>query len=128
MTAVGNGATAQGNGNAGRNPDGRFGVGNRAAAGHVPATARTMRLCEMLDTSIGNARWRRIIEVLATRAEDGDMEAIKELLNRRFGRPRQTLDADTAPPGGGLHITITRPDWEPPPFQIPPRVPPPGDS
>ena len=43
-------------------------------------------------TQSDSERLRRIAEALLTKAEDGDMSAIKELGDRLDGKPNQTVD------------------------------------
>jgi len=45
-------------------------------------------------TQSDSERLRRIAEALLTKAEDGDMSAIKELGDRLDGKPNQTVDSN----------------------------------
>ncbi len=53
-------------------------------------------------TQSDSERLRRIAEALLTKAEDGDMSAIKELGDRLDGKAQQTIDANIT---GELNIT-----------------------
>jgi len=87
---------------------------------------RALALIRLLDEAIEPERWLRIIRVLASRAEKGDVKAVTELLDRRFGRAPSAIELGTYQAGVGLRIVIERPDWEPPELQVPPRALPPG--
>lgn len=60
-------------------------------------------------TQSDSERLRRIAEALLTKAEDGDMSAIKELGDRLDGKPNQQLEANLNHTGG-IAITISTDD------------------
>jgi len=75
-----------GNGNGDRGPDGRFRPGNKAARGNPHAVA-VARLRSALLSAVTVADITEIVRVLVARARQGDVVAIKELLNRVLGPP-----------------------------------------
>jgi len=86
--AVRNGAQA-----ADRGPQGRFCVGNRAAAGRSPGR-RALALRTALLDAITPAKVKKIAKALMERAEQGDVAAAKVVLAYSVGRPAEAVDPD----------------------------------
>lgn len=63
-----------------------------------PRQVATKLLREMATAALGDAegetRLRRIVDRLLSKAESGDLEAIKIVLDRLEGRPRQSVSLD----------------------------------
>jgi len=76
-------------GNGGRGPDGKFLPGNRLATGN-PRNAKAQRLRGVLIERLTVAGMRKVADALIREAQGGDIQAIRELLNRVCGRPSET--------------------------------------
>jgi hypothetical protein len=76
-----------------RHQSGRFAPGNQAAAGHKhPHATRVFELREGLFSAVTLDDVRDVVKALVTQAKSGDLDAIKVLLDRLFGRPGAALD------------------------------------
>jgi hypothetical protein len=73
----------------GRGADGKFLPGNRAASGN-PRNAKAQRLRSVLIERLTVAKMRAVSDALIREAESGDLQAIRELLNRICGRPAES--------------------------------------
>jgi hypothetical protein len=93
-----------------RGPRGRFLPGNRAARGN-PANRRAQLIRLDLLALMGPDRRKAVALKLAAMAEAGDLQAIKELLDRTIGRPTtsdieqrlERLESMHAANGNGRH-------------------------
>lgn len=74
----------------GRQPGGRFGVGNKFAKGN-PLAARVQRLRSALLKAVNREDVKAIVEKLVEQAKAGDTTAAALLLNRCLG-PVESLD------------------------------------
>ncbi|MCH8269929.1 MAG: hypothetical protein IH985_01780 [Planctomycetes bacterium] len=74
------------NGPFNRNPGGRFVYGNPGGPGN-PHAAQVARLRAALLAAVSEQDMTAIIARLVQLAKDGDVRAIKELLDRTLGRP-----------------------------------------
>jgi len=74
----------------GRNEQGRFTEGNKCARGN-PFARQVARLRSALLSAVTPADVRAIAKGLVVRAKEGDIVAVKELLDRLLGKP---LEAD----------------------------------
>lgn len=92
------------NGENGRDAGGRFAIGNAGGPGN-PHAKRVAELRTMLLDAVTDDDLRAIIRALVARARDGDLAAIRELLDRIIGRPAQqvTVEAPRLP----QTITVT---------------------
>jgi hypothetical protein len=66
--------------------------------GGRPRQAATKLLREMASVSLsadGETRLRRIVDQLLCKAESGDLDAIKIVIDRLEGRPRQSINVTT---------------------------------
>jgi len=79
-----NGHTAE------RDARGRFLPGNQAAKGHRhPHARRAVKLAEAFCETVKVADIRAVAKKLVQMARKGDLQAIRELLDRTLGRPPQ---------------------------------------
>lgn len=69
----------------GRGPDGKFGAGNRFGRG-APLAARANKLRSALFAAVTEDDIRAIARKLIELAKGGDVQAIKELLDRLLGK------------------------------------------
>lgn len=76
---------------------GRFVVGNRVGRGN-PLAARVAALRKALFDAVTEEDITAAIKALVTQAKNGDVAAIRELLDRCIGKPGRT-DDDEAPVG-----------------------------
>ena len=88
------------NGDDGRRPDGRFGIGNKLGRGN-PYAQRTAALRSALLHEITPADVQKIVRKMIRRAIAGDVRCAREVLNRCCGKPiatdtREPLDLMTA--------------------------------
>jgi hypothetical protein len=74
---------------------GRFVVGNRAGRGN-PLAARVAALRKALFDAITEEDIAAAVKALVTQAKNGDVAAIRELLDRCIGKPGR-VDDDGAP-------------------------------
>ena len=74
------------NGDGARGPDGRFGPGNRAARGN-PHARRVARLRTALLRAVTPQDIKEVAVTLVAKAKDGDVAAVRELLQRLLGPP-----------------------------------------
>jgi hypothetical protein len=74
-----------GDGN-GRRPDGRFGPGNKLGKGN-PLAGRAAQIRAVLLRKLTPKAAGRIADKLIAQASDGDLAAIRELLDRTIGKP-----------------------------------------
>lgn len=88
MTNSGEPKTTVGYGG-GRGADGKFLPGNRAASGN-PRNSKAQRLRGVLIERLTVTRMQAVADALIREAEAGDLQAIRELLNRVCGRPAET--------------------------------------
>lgn len=77
----------------GRDTHGRFTAGNRFARGN-PHNQRAQLLRARLLERVAGDDIDRIIEALIAKAKTGDIVAIREVLDRCMGKPRQAIDMD----------------------------------
>jgi hypothetical protein len=87
-----NGQTAK----KGRNPDGRFAEGNPGGPGN-PHGKRAAWLREALLNAVTADDIQAIARVLVARAKDGDIPAIRELLDRTIGRSMPAINGADDP-------------------------------
>lgn len=80
----------------GRTPRGQFAKGNPGGPGN-PYARRTAALRSALLDAVTEADIRAIAKALVKRARDGEVPAVRELLDRLLGRPRDVHDV-AAPP------------------------------
>lgn len=85
-------ATPSKTGDNGGDMTGRFSSGNRFARGN-PHARRTARLRAELLRSVGPDDIREIVRALVEKAKSGDVQAIRELLDRVLGKPAATIEA-----------------------------------
>jgi hypothetical protein len=80
----------------GHGKDGRFIKGNQCAAGRSlnPHARRQAALRAIVAEVVDETRLRKIIDKLATNAEDGDLDAARFLCNYLLGRPGPAPDPD----------------------------------
>ncbi len=76
-------------GGQGRAANGRFTVGNPGGPGN-PHIKRVSHLRAMLMAAVTDEDLQAIARMLIDKAKDGDMPAIRELLDRTIGKPAQT--------------------------------------
>jgi len=83
--------------NGGRDASGRFTRANRFGRGNPHARTHA-ELREVLLAAATPARMKVVVEALIVKAESGDLVAVRELLDRLFGRPHLAieLEADVA--------------------------------
>jgi len=80
-----------------RDHRGRFAPGNRAAVGRGnPHADRVAEWRAALADSVSGGDLAEVLGVLVAQAKAGEPWAVKELLNRCFGRPAQALSIATA--------------------------------
>ena len=79
-----------GDGGEGRDGRGRFAKGNRGGPGN-PHAGRVGELRKALLNAISTDMVERAVEALAREAESGNVQAIRELLDRAVGKP---IEAD----------------------------------
>lgn len=81
-----------------RDGNGRFVAGNRANPGGRPKSE--LNITTLIDDAVTVDDWKFIFETLKKKARRGDMKAIEMLMDRRFGKPKQSTEitgADGAP-------------------------------
>lgn len=85
--------------NGGRDRHGRFGRGNRAAAGHAaPYAAKVASLRAALLEAVSPEDIQAIAKALIEKARRGDLRAARELFDRLLGAPdRSTWTQDNLP-------------------------------
>ena len=71
-----------------RDRTGRFAPGNTCAKGN-PHAAQVSRLRTALLSAVSERDMREVIVRLVQLAKDGDVRAIKELLDRTLGKPQE---------------------------------------
>ena len=76
-------------GDNGRAPDGRFGAGNRFATGN-PRHKQTAELRSALFAAVSSKDIEAVVKRLVQMAHNGDLAAIRELLDRVLGKPSAT--------------------------------------
>ena len=79
--------------NGARDVNGRFSPGNPGGPGN-PHSKRVTRLRSVLLNAISEKDLLAIISKLLDQAKSGDIVAIRELLNRIYGRPACATDPD----------------------------------
>ena len=89
----------------GRDAQGRFLKGQYKGGPGNPNLRRSGALRQALAKAVTPATMKRIMVKLVAKAESGNLPAIKELLDRLFGRPQQ---ASSYVAGGGLDFTSLR--------------------
>lgn len=94
-----------------RDERGRFTTGNRLGRGN-PHAAKVARLRSALLESVSEEDVRAVVEALLREAKAGNVQAVKELLERTLGRPEaldvlervealeELLAENAGPPGG----------------------------
>lgn len=81
----------------GRTPRGRFARGNPGGPGN-PYARRVAWLRAALIDAVTNEDMRDVARVLVARAKDGDVGAIRELLDRTVGKPQPLMDTEASEP------------------------------
>ena len=79
------------NGSNGRGPDGRFVAGNSGGPGN-PLASKVHRLRSLIHQCVTEEDFRQVIAKLLELAKDGDLAAIRELLDRMMGKPKSTIE------------------------------------
>jgi hypothetical protein len=95
---------------AGRDKNGRFTKGNKAAIGNKggrPRRATEERYLIELTKVVTLKEWRVIIKKVAEKAKQGDMAAFRLLAEYVIGKPTQYIDADVT--SGGEPLAIPQP-------------------
>jgi hypothetical protein len=83
---------------------GRFTTGNPGGAGN-PNLKRVHALRNMLLAKVTDADFDEVLEKLIGMAKGGDLDAIKELLNRLLGRPVAAVEV-SGPDGEALGVNL----------------------
>lgn len=91
----------------GRTSRGRFAVGNPGGPGN-PYARRVAALREALLASVTEADIRAVAQALVARAKQGDVPAVRELLDRLVGRTSDTSADAVGPPI--IHVITGVPD------------------
>ncbi len=91
----------------GRTSRGRFTVGNPGGPGN-PYARRVAALREALLASVTEADIKAVARALVARARDGEVPAVRELLDRLLGRTSDTSPEDAGPPI--IHVITGVPD------------------
>ena len=78
----------------GRTPRGQFAKGNPGGPGN-PYARRTAALRSALLDAVTEADIRAVARALVKRAKDGEVPAVRELLDRLLGRPGDVQDSAT---------------------------------
>lgn len=78
------------NGDNGRDQTGRFVAGNRLGQGN-PHIRKVSRLRSMLLNCVSDEDFQAVIAKLVEEAKQGELGAIRELLDRMLGKPERTL-------------------------------------
>jgi hypothetical protein len=86
------------NGREGRAKNGRFAKGWKGGPGN-PHAIRVNKLRSVLLREITTDRWRIVVDQLITKAERGDLDAIKMLMDRMLGKATQAIEL-SGPDGG----------------------------
>ena len=81
------------NGSNGRASNGQFGKGNPGGPGN-PRAKTVAILRSMLLDAVTENDIRAVVQMLVAKAKDGDIPAARELLNRIFGKPINSLEQD----------------------------------
>ena len=90
----------------GRREDGKFGKGNQCAIGNKSHTSeKSKALKEVLLKAVTPEKLKKILDALITKANSGDIPAIKELFDRIWGRAPQSV-AIGGEDGGPINIAI----------------------
>jgi hypothetical protein len=76
--------------NEGRDDTGKFTRGNRIAKGN-PHAQKVAKLRSALLRAVTTADLKEVIQALVWKAKEGDVQAIRELLNRTLG-PAEAID------------------------------------
>jgi len=106
-----NGQTAE------RDARGRFLPGNKAAKGHQhPHARRAVKLAEAFSSAVKAADIKAIAKKLVEMARNGDLQAIRELLDRTLGRPALAELAEDE-----TEVKVIRWPIAPPPARPAPR-------
>lgn len=99
------------NGSNGRSADGRFGRGNPGGPGN-PYAKHTAQLRALLLESVTDDDLCAVIAKLVAMAKEGNLAAIRELLDRTLGRPlAAACDGVYARGAATLHRLSLRPKW-----------------
>ncbi len=84
-------ASPSSNGSNGRRENGTFAPGYKGGPGN-PYAARVGQLRSMLIQAVGDNDFKDIIAALLKQAKDGDLPAIREVLDRLLGKPKTTIE------------------------------------
>ncbi len=80
-------------GNGARNTKGQFAKGNPGGPGN-PHAKQVAKLRSLIVETVTEKDLRAVVAALVERAKDGDVVAIRELLNRLTGKPATSLDPE----------------------------------
>jgi hypothetical protein len=97
----------------GRDAKGKFAVGNRAGRGN-PLNRRVHKLRYALLRHVKKEDLLEVVDALLAKAKEGDLPSIRELLNRRIGRPTLPVEVTGAdgeklaagPSLGDIQLTV----------------------
>ena len=76
------------NGPIGRDGAGRFKIGWKGGPGN-PYAKKTAALRKALLAGVGTKDMRAVVAALLNKAKDGDVPAVRELLERTLGKPQE---------------------------------------
>jgi hypothetical protein len=89
-----------------RTRGGRFGEGNPGGPGDAPALAKSHQLRAALLSAVTPEDIREVAAKLLESAKGGSLPAIRELLNRCIGKPREVKDTGDASPTLSLQLAV----------------------
>ena len=76
------------------NPDGKFAKGNPGGPGKACLYKDKIKYHDLLLKATTPEKFQKVAEKLLAQAQDGEPWAIKELLDRLMGKPKQFIEAD----------------------------------
>lgn len=77
-----------------RDPHGKFVKGNPGGPGAASLNKDRVRYNDILKNCATDEEFQKVAEKLLGKAQDGESWAIKELLDRLMGKPKQFIEAD----------------------------------
>lgn len=88
----------QDNGDLGRNKKGRFVNGNSIGKepGKHPNTRKLQKLKDAIIATVTEKDIQDIVKKLVVKAKAGNIQAVKELFDRLFGKPKETVDQNVS--------------------------------